>query len=225
MRQLFKKINLVVLPVLTRCIFKLIIATSRIIVHDEGGARYLPNNLSGKSRIFAMWHQHLLSGAYFLRKGSLTAIVSQSRDGEYFTRLIAPWGYGFIRGSSSRGGKEAYAESLELLKNNGKLWIAPDGPRGPYHVVKWGVIRMAFSTGTMIVPLGFCYSKKIQLKSWDKFQIPLPFCKIIVVLGRPFESKGGLEEENIRSQSIELENRINQITAKAEMLMESSQKV
>ena len=72
-----------------------------------------------------------------------------------------------------RGGKRGY-----------DLAITPDGPRGPCYQVQEGVISTAQLTGLAIVPVSYHLNWKIRPKSWDRFQIPLPFARCEVTTGR-----------------------------------------
>jgi hypothetical protein len=65
------------------------------------------------------------------------------------------------------------------------LAITPDGPRGPRYIVQEGVISLAQLTGLPIVPFSFYAHRKIKSKSWDGFQIPLPFSRCDMRLGEP----------------------------------------
>jgi len=65
------------------------------------------------------------------------------------------------------------------------LAITPDGPRGPKYIVQQGAMSLAQLTGLSVVPFGFQATWKIQLKSWDAFQIPLPFSRCILRMGAP----------------------------------------
>lgn len=65
------------------------------------------------------------------------------------------------------------------------LAITPDGPRGPRYVVQEGVMSLAQLTGLPIIPIGFHTRAKICVKSWDRFQIPLPFSRCEINIGKP----------------------------------------
>jgi lysophospholipid acyltransferase (LPLAT)-like uncharacterized protein len=207
------------LPFLVRFVFRLIMFTVRVKVLREDGGAFSPEKPWPVGRMYAVWHQHLFPAAFLLRHQAVTAIVSLSRDGEYLARILGAWGFGLIRGSSSRGGPEVSARSVEHLKGKGKLWITPDGPRGPSHVVKWGVVRMALASESIVLPIGIGYSRKIALKSWDKFQIPLPFSRAVIICGNPYSAKDSIgDEADVKRLSIELETRLNEVTDRAERL-------
>jgi lysophospholipid acyltransferase (LPLAT)-like uncharacterized protein len=65
------------------------------------------------------------------------------------------------------------------------LAITPDGPRGPRYQVQDGVMSLAQITGLPIIPFSYYLYWKLQLRSWDRFQIPLPFSRCELALGKP----------------------------------------
>ena len=129
--------------------------------------------------VLAFWHGEMLPvWRQFAHLGS-RAVVSQSRDGGLLTQLLQSWGYQVIRGSSSRGGKEALAEMVAAARL-GRLLVTPDGPRGPAHVLKPGAVVAAAQAG---VPLYVCRvqcTAAIHGTHWDRFLVPLPFASIVL---------------------------------------------
>jgi len=164
----------------------------------------------GRGRLYAFWHGRLLFSTFCFRGLGVYAVVSQSKDGEFLARVLSKWGFNHIRGSTSRGWVAVARASLTLLKQGAYIGIAPDGPRGPYHKVNSGLVRIAASTNALIVPFGCGYSRKITLHSWDRFQIPLFFSRIVIVMGKPFDYRKGSEPE--------LETEINRLTDMADRL-------
>ncbi len=57
------------------------------------------------------------------------------------------------------------------------LVMLPDGPRGPVYQIQEGIIYLAQLTGRPIIPISNFARWKIRLRSWDRFQIPLPFAR------------------------------------------------
>jgi hypothetical protein len=67
-------------------------------------------------------------------------------------------------------------------KNARDIVITPDGPRGPRGKVQDGVLAVAAASGVSIIPATVHYSWKLELPSWDRFQIPLPgsVCRLVI---------------------------------------------
>ena len=95
------------------------------------------------------------------------------------------FGYVPVRGSSSRGGREALNELVGHLKAGKRCAITPDGPRGPRREIKAGVLNLARMTGCPVVPFAFEAEHCWRLKSWDEFIIPKPFSRAVFVYGKP----------------------------------------
>ena len=143
--------------------------------------------------IYCVWHNRLALCliAYwdYVHKHSSTpgmaAMVSASKDGGFLTGVLECFRVEPVRGSSSRRGPQALLELTTWAERGYDLAITPDGPRGPCYVVQDGVMSLAQLTGLPIVPVSYNLSWKIRVKSWDRFQIPLPFSRCEMNFGKP----------------------------------------
>lgn len=163
-------------------------ATWRTRVHNmevlkpyEGGKQGL---------ILGLWHGQLLALAWYMRRRGIVVLVSASRDGEIITRVIESWGYRTVRGSSTRGGREALVALLKELRAGSTVAITPDGPRGPAHKYQAGALVAAQRTGVPIIPYALHVDRAWRLKGWDRFTIPKPFARITFVFGEPQHVSG-----------------------------------
>src|SRR5688572_27677875 len=163
-------------------------STLRLEVKDDTG--FMAENFD--QGIAAIWHNRLAVAMpiwrFWQRKvpdARLAGLISASRDGALLSRTFSYFGVKPIRGSSSRHGAQALLELTSAIRDNFNVAITPDGPRGPKYHVQPGIISLAQVTGAPIVPLGAHIQRKIELRSWDRFQIPLPFTKCRATLGRP----------------------------------------
>lgn len=139
-----------------------------------------------KTYAYALWHQNLI-GAIFSHIGEhFTMVISESKDGELVAVTCEKFGHLPARGSSTRGGKKAMIEIVKNMKKGYPGAITVDGPKGPPHKVKPGIIEIARLCQCAILPLS-PYAEKawVTTKSWDQFRIPKPFTKIVVVIGEP----------------------------------------
>jgi len=137
------------------------------------------------------------------RTAGLAALVSASKDGAFLAAVLERFGVQPVRGSSSRRGPQALLELTTWAERGYDLAITPDGPRGPRYVVQEGAMSLAQVTGLPVVPVSYHLSRKIQLKSWDRFQIPLPFALCEVTAGRFFRVPREIsdaERETLRQQ-------------------------
>ena len=130
----------------------------------------------GRHIILAFWHAQQLMVPIGYRGTRGNVLISQHRDGEIIARVIARFGHGAVRGSSTRGGALALRELIRLGRSGVDLVVTPDGPKGPRQVAKLGVVQLAKATGLPIVPLAFGCSKKNSLRagigSWSRTHGP-----------------------------------------------------
>jgi lysophospholipid acyltransferase (LPLAT)-like uncharacterized protein len=78
--------------------------------------------------------------------------------------------------------------------------------------VQEGIISLAQLTGMAIVPASFHLSCKWRLKTWDRFQVPLPFARCEVQLGPPVRIPREASDEERERLRTELEARMRAIT-------------
>ncbi len=164
-------------------------ASWRVRIVDEAGV----TRPGGKGPyIFGVWHNRLgismLAWNRIVRAQPderLGALISASRDGGLLAATLAKFKVQPIRGSSSRRGSQAMLELTTWIKGGGSVAITPDGPRGPKYEVREGIIALAQLTGAPIIPVRARIYSKSETKSWDQFQIPLPFTRIDLYFDPP----------------------------------------
>ena len=164
-----------VLPLL----INLLIKTLRIKIHNKPS--------EDKKYIFIFWHSQMLLGWWLFKDRKAAALVSKSKDGDILNRVLLKWNYKVIRGSSSKGGKEAIDIISGIVNKNNSAVLTPDGPRGPAREIKNGALIISNRCGVPVIPVKIIFhSKKVLAKSWDKFEIPFPFSKCEVNFGNEY---------------------------------------
>jgi len=165
----------------------------RSIRFEDGGGPKAINEAaySGRPVMLAVWHSELfaLTGYGMCRMhGRLATVVSDSRDGEIIAQVLERTGYETARGSSTRGGFKALI-ALKRHMEQGRIGvITVDGPRGPRHKVKDGAVYVAHRSGALLFPVrSRPASLHVFERSWDKFQLPMPFTSCPVYFGEPLE--------------------------------------
>jgi lysophospholipid acyltransferase (LPLAT)-like uncharacterized protein len=158
-----------------------LMTTVRMDVHND--AAWRQPTTAGQPVLFTLWHGRLLPLAYLHRGQGVVALISQSADGEYLTRVMQHWGFRAVRGSSSRGGDVAFRELVRLVRSGRSIAITPDGPRGPRERLKPGVLQLAQLTGAPIVLVACGADRAWWFESWDRFLIPKPFARLRVAYG------------------------------------------
>lgn len=140
---------------------------------------------NGHQPIYCFWHDRILAGTYYFRDRGIAVMSSRSKDGEYTARFIQKFGYGAIRGSSSRGAIGALVEMARFMKRGVPTAFTVDGPRGPRYEAKPGPVLLAKKTGQPIMPFVVECRHFLQVGSWDRLQIPKPFSRVKVIIDPP----------------------------------------
>lgn len=175
---------------------RLIGPTLRIEAENEEKYRQVIE--SGHQPIIALWHDRIFAGVWYLRHRGLAVLTSKSKDGEYIARFLTRFGFGAIRGSSSRGGVRGLVEMIRLMREGVPMAFTVDGPRGPRYLAKSGPVMLAKKTGNPILPFVIECSSYWTINSWDKLQIPKPFAKARVIYGDPIFVPDGDDDETMR---------------------------
>jgi hypothetical protein len=173
-------------------------------------------NTAGKNFILAFWH-----GRQFLlfqpnRVFDIVIPASESRDGDIQAGIIKRFGFDVVRGSSKRKGDRALMGLVDALRKGRNIALAVDGPRGPIHEVKQGVTYLAGKLDRVIVPMISGAKRSwILEKIWDKYLLPVPFTRGVVVYGEPIVVKG-IDEEELESKRRELADALNRAMKQAD---------
>jgi lysophospholipid acyltransferase (LPLAT)-like uncharacterized protein len=187
--------------------------------------RDIPEKLKaeGKGFIFAFWHGDLFLLTQSRWGSSVIIPASESRDGEIMARLLRRFGYHVVRGSSKRRGARAAIGLIDGLRSGLLPAIAVDGPRGPLHEVKQGVVYLAGKLKVPIIPVAARAKRHWTFeKSWDKLVIPAPLTDALILYGEPIAVNGTSDDE-IESKRKELERVMLQLTHLAQVHVETRQ--
>ena len=138
--------------------------------------------------IYSFWHETLMF--HLGHRTRVNVLISQHADGEVIAQVCRRVGFNVVRGSSTRGGVKVL---LEMVRSSGRgnFAVTPDGPRGPRRRVQPGMIFLASRTGLPIVPFGIGYARAWRAKSWDRFGVPMPWSKVVFVIGPALTIGGG----------------------------------
>jgi lysophospholipid acyltransferase (LPLAT)-like uncharacterized protein len=202
--------------------FLLIKAICRTVRFETTGAQHLEAVESdGKVPIYTVWHNRIFLGTYYLQNRRIVVITSQSFDGEYIARFLTRFGFGTVRGSSTRGGVGALVEMIRLMKKGLATAFTIDGPKGPRYVAKSGACLLAKKTGNPILPFSVEAEKFWTIGSWDKLQIPKPFTRARFFYAEPIFVANNANDEEIEKKREELQNKLDELVELGEQWRES----
>jgi len=202
--------------------FTLIKLIGKTVKFETVGAENLEAvEKSEKIPIYTVWHDRIFLGTYYLKNRRIVVITSQSFDGEYIARFLTRFGFGNVRGSSTRGGIGALVEMIRLMKQGLATAFTIDGPRGPRYVAKPGACLLAKKTGNPILPFSVEAEKYWTIGSWDKLQIPKPFTRVRFYYAAPIYVERDTSDEEIEKKREELQVSLDNLVEQGEKWRES----
>jgi lysophospholipid acyltransferase (LPLAT)-like uncharacterized protein len=177
------------------------------IENEKEWMDYLKN---GGAVLLCAWHQQFFSAIHHFQnyKAFMPSImISQSNDGKIISGVAERTGWNPVRGSSSKGGREALKNMIVNFKESKLAAHIVDGPRGPSGIVKAGVIRLAHvANNAMIVPFYVSAENGWHFNSWDKFLLPKPFSKVSLRFGKMIKFERVKNKESLEKQRKQLED-------------------
>lgn len=167
--------------------------------------------------LLTWWHQDMLFNFYYLiafaEKRKIATIVSQSKDGALAAYLIERFGFTVLRGSSSKGGKEALDLLTDfVIKEKAVGIIVCDGPRPPGRVAKPGIVLLARKTGYPIIKVRSWGARQhLFQKSWSKLALVYPFSRVTIWSDAPMMVPRESRREALEEYRREVEKGLNEM--------------
>jgi lysophospholipid acyltransferase (LPLAT)-like uncharacterized protein len=160
-------------------------------IETEGAEHWAGLVADRRPFIFMLWHEVLFPLLWHHRHQGVAIVVSEAKDGRYLAAYAETLGYRIILGSTSRGGVRALLGAVRRLENGIPVAFTPDGPRGPRHAIKPGMLLAAQRVGGMLLPIHAEADRSWRLNSWDQFLVPKPFARVRIRYGEPFSVDRG----------------------------------
>ncbi|GGB52404.1 hypothetical protein GCM10011316_25550 [Roseibium aquae] len=200
---------------------KFVYRTNRFAVDPEG---VYPKIQPGLPYIVAMWHgQHFMMPFSRPDGWPVKVMISRSADGEINAIAAEKLGLGLIRASGSqqsrqirkRGGMRGFIEAMRALKEGASVALTADVPKGPARVAGIGIVQLAKHSGRPILPVAVATSRSIELNSWDKASINLPFGRGAIAYGEPIHVGSDMEDDELERVRQSVEEGLNATTRRA----------
>ncbi|NBN64446.1 DUF374 domain-containing protein [Microvirga tunisiensis] len=178
--------------------------------------------------IVAMWHgQHFMMPFTRPDGWPVHVMISRSADGEINAIAAERLGLGLIRASGSqkahqiakRGGLRGFIEAMRVLREGGSVALTADVPKGPARVSGPGIVQLARHSGRPIVPFAIATSRSIELNSWDKASINLPFGRAAIAIGDFIHVSSEATDEDMENARLQVEAGLNEVTRRAYQLV------
>ena len=178
--------------------------------------------------ILAMWHgQHFLTP--FIKRDTTArgkVLISRHRDGE-INAIAAEWlGIPAIRGSGTqgtdfvkKGGISAFSEMLGALEEGYNVALTADVPKVA-RKCGLGIVKLASVSGRPIYPIAIATRRRIELDSWDRTALNLPFGRGGRVAGEVVRVPRDADAATLEAARLAVEDSLNAATARAYELAE-----
>ena len=197
---------------------KLVWITGRWTI--EGREQAVRMHEEGRPLLGAFWHGRILVMPLARpRHTKFNMLISAHEDGRVIAGAVSYFGIEWIAGSSSEGGSAALRAMLRRLKAGEGVCITPDGPDGPAMRAKPGIVVAARLAKTAVIPVSYATRWRRILGSWDRFHLPLPFSRGIVIYGPPIEIGDASDPAALEAARLRIEQGLNAITAEADRRM------
>lgn len=172
---------------------------------DTGSRRFL----------YCIWHDQILFTLFCGKTVKMAGLVSKHSDGSLLADALVALEILPVRGSTSRGGTQALRNLIVTAKDY-HIAITPDGPRGPRHQMKSGIVFLASQTGRTIVPVAQACKNCWRIKgSWTDMIVPKPFGKICAIVGEPIPVPANLDRAGINRYTQLLQDRMEELETQA----------
>ncbi len=137
--------------------------------------------------LISVWHQSTFVLFFIYRRHKAYLLVSAKTRGRILGQCAKWLGYKPLPISEEKDTISATStlRTIKILKKEGDMIIAVDGPLGPAFEVKPGILYISQKAKAPIVPINFHASLRFSLFwRWDKYIIPLPFSEVKVNAGK-----------------------------------------
>ena len=200
------------------CVFYLLIKLIGLTARFEviGWDNHDKAEENGGLPIYVFWHDRIFLTTYWWRNRRIVVMTSRSFDGEYIARFIQRFGYGAVRGSSTRGAVGAVIEMARLMREGCTTAFTIDGPKGPRYVAKMGAVLLAKKSGHPIMPVTMALDRYWEMPSWDRFQIPKPFTRARIYVAPPIYVPSDADDALLMAKRDELQQTLDDLNHQSE---------
>ncbi len=160
--------------------------------------------------VYALWHGEQILPLCLNSGRQIVAMCSMSKDGEIQAGVLKDFGFIAVRGSSSKRAERALIETIRYARKGHFVAFTVDGPKGPIHKVKSGLLLVSQKVGIRLIPISAIAKNSLTFtKAWDKFKVPLPFSKTVAVYGYPIEIT---KDDNLEEKALTVEKELNKLS-------------
>ena len=151
--------------------------------------------------LYAFWEGRQIIFVPYFNRYNMCILIDASWVGKVLIKILRWFGYPTVMGSAKRKGASAMLSLIKKVEGGCSAGFSLDGPRGPIHKSKPGILFLSQKTGYPIVPGATSADRAWVLKStWCHYMIPKPFAKCYIKAGKPIydaTKEGGMTTEDL----------------------------
>jgi lysophospholipid acyltransferase (LPLAT)-like uncharacterized protein len=165
--------------------------------------------------LYAFWHGRQFLLIWGFRGRGVVTLVDESWAGEVQRRVMGRFGYRFVRGSSKRRPAEALVRLVRTLRRQGPGTLAVDGPKGPVHRSKPGILHLARTLDWPIVPVASSARRALLIReTWCRYLLPAPLSRAAIVVGAPVRPDEGFSTEDLDAILADVTSRADRLAGR-----------
>ena len=179
--------------------------------------------------IFTMWHgQHFMLPFARIFDFDARVLISRSSDGELNALVAEKLGVKTIRGSTARdpsrmlekGALAGFVEMKAALEEGACVTMTADISNLAARRAGLGIVTLARASGRPIIPLAYASSRRVDVKSWDRSTINLPFGRSVVAVGEPVLVPEDADAAVLEEMRLAVEQNLNEATERAHAIVD-----
>lgn len=188
-----------------------------IVGREECGARLA----RGEKFFVVLWHERIamMPLAWDQMPTPLTILTSNHPDGRFVSDVMKRFGIGTIGVSSKGDNLRAGMHVMKAFSDGSCIGITPDGPRGPALKFSSASIMLAQKCKTRVSFVTYSVRRRIVMRSWDRFIVPLPFNKGVFMWNEGFDVPEDLDKDGIRALQMKLEQALIDFTSEGDRMV------
>jgi lysophospholipid acyltransferase (LPLAT)-like uncharacterized protein len=180
--------------------------------------------------IVAMWHGQHFMMPFFRRGHRAKVLISRHRDGEINAITAERLGLKTIRASGAsgrdilrKGGVVGFMAMLEALEEGWNVALTADVPKVS-RIAGRGIVQLARASGRPIYPVAPATSRRIELDTWDRSVVNLPFGRFAVAVGAPIRVAADADDVALEEARRCVEAGLNAVTERAYAMVDEPRK-
>ncbi|PLW75044.1 lysophospholipid acyltransferase family protein [Cohaesibacter celericrescens] len=200
---------------------RLVHATTRIINDPDTAYKRVEGDFPA---IVALWHgQHFMVPLVRRKDHKVRALVSRSGDGHLNSVAAESLGVEVVRGSGGRnrsktltkGGIAALKNLISTLAEGLSVVMTVNVPKTGARECGLGVVTLAKLSGRPIIPAAYASSHRIDMDTWDKASINMPFGRASFIIGDPIYVDRNADNDELEAKRQQVEAALNRVTDEA----------